>query len=44
MIITCVFVEHNAVTIAVKLKNMCVNVNKGRGYVVVYRSKLRQVY
>ena len=23
---------------------MCVNMNKGRGYVVVYRSKIRQVY
>ena len=38
------FVERNAVTIAVKLKKMCVNVNKGRVYVVVYRSKMRHVY
>ena len=44
MILTYVFVESNAVTVAVKLKKMCVNVNKGRGYVVVYRSKKRQVY
>ena len=44
MILTFVFVERNAVTVAVKLKKMCVNVNKGRGYVVVYRSKKRQVY
>ena len=39
MLLTFMFVERNAVTIAVKLKKMCVNVNKGRGYVVVYRSK-----
>ena len=38
------FVERNAVMVAVKLKKMCVNMNKGRGYVVVYRSKIRQVY
>ena len=44
MIITFVFVERNAVTVAVKLKKMCVNMNKGRGYVVVYRSKKRHVY
>ena len=37
-------VELNAVTVAVKLKKMCVNVNKGRGYVVVYRSKMRHMY
>ena len=43
MLLTFVFVERNAVTVAVKLKKMCVNVNKGRGYVVVYRSKLIQV-
>ena len=44
MILTFVFNERNAVTVAVKLKKMCVNVNKGRGYVVVYRSKMRHVY
>ena len=44
MILTFVFVERNAVTIAVKLNKMCVNVNKGRGYVVVYRSKTRHMY
>ena len=37
MILTFVFVERKAVTIAVKLKKMCVNVDKGRGYIVVYR-------
>ena len=44
MLLTFVFVERNAVTVAVKLKKTCVNVNKGRGYVVVYRSKMRHVY
>ena len=44
MLLTFVFVESNAVTIAVKLKKMCVNANKGRGYVVVYRSKMRHMY
>ena len=44
MILTFVFVERNAVTVAIKLKKMCVNVNKGRGYVVVYRSKMRHMY
>ena len=44
MILTFVFVNCNTVTVAVKLKKMCVNVNKVRGYVVVYRSKKRQVY
>ena len=44
MILTFVFVERNAVTIAVKLKKMCVYVNKGCGYVVVYRSKMRHMY
>ena len=33
MILTFVFVERNAVTVAVKLNKMCVNVNKGSGYV-----------
>ena len=44
MIITFLFVERNAVTVAVKSKKMWVNVNKGRGYVVVYRSKMRHMY
>ena len=44
MILTFVFVERNTVTIAVKLRKMCVNMNKGRGYVVVYRSKMRHMY
>ena len=44
MILTFVFVERNAVTVAVKKKKIFVNVNKGRGYVVVYRSKMRHVY
>ena len=44
MILTFVFVERNGVTVAVKLKKMCVNVNKGHGYVVVYRSKMRHMY
>ena len=44
MILTFVFFERNAVTVVVKLKKMCVNVNKGRGYVVVYRSRMRHVY
>ena len=44
MILTFVFVERNAVTIAIKLKKICVNVDKGRGYVVVYWSKMRHMY
>ena len=44
MILTFLFVERNAVMIAVKLKKMCVNVDKGRGYVVVYRPKTRHMY
>ena len=44
MILTFVFDNINAVTVAVKLKKMCVNVNKGRGYVVMYQSKKRQLY
>ena len=44
MIPTFVFVEHNTVTVAVKLKKMCVYLNKGRGYVVVYRVKMMHVY
>ena len=44
MIITFVFVNHKAETVAVQKKTTCVNMNKGRGYVMVYRSKKRQVY
>ena len=44
MILTFMFVEGNAVMIAVKLNKVCVNVDKGRGYVVVYRSKMRHMY
>ena len=44
IILTFVFVERNTVTVAVKLKKMCVNMKKGRGYVMVYQSKKRQVY
>ena len=44
MILTFVLVERNAETVAIKLKEMCVNVNKVYGYVVVYRSKMRHVY
>ena len=44
MILTSVFVNCNAVTVAVKIKKTCVNMNKGRGYAVVYWSKKRQVY
>ena len=35
MILTFVLVNHNAVTVAVNIKKTCVNMNKGRGYVVV---------
>ena len=44
MILTFVFVNCKAVTSAVKLNKMCVNVNKGRGYGVVYWSKMRHMY
>ena len=44
MLLTFVFVERNAVTAAIKFKKMCVNVNKGHGYVVVYGSKMRHMY
>ena len=44
MILTFVFLNRNAVTVAVQIKKTCVNMNKGRGYVVVYWSKKRQVY
>ena len=42
MILTFVFVNRNAVT-DVNIKKTCVNMKKGRGYFVVYRSKKRQV-
>ena len=38
------FVNRNAETVAVQIKKTCVNTNKGRGYVIVYQSKKRQVY
>ena len=44
MILMFVFVNRNSVTVAVNIKKTYVNMNKGRGYVVVYRSKKRQVY
>ena len=44
MILTFLFVDRNAVTVAVKIKKMCFQMNKGRGYGVVYQSKKRQVY
>ena len=44
MILTFVFDHRNAVTVAVNITKKCVNMNKGRGFVVVYRSKKRQVY
>ena len=44
MILTFVLDKHNTVTVAVKITKKCVNMSKGRGYVVVYRSKKRQVY
>ena len=44
MILTFVFDNRNAVTVAVNIKKMCVNMNKGRGYVVVYSPTKRQVY
>ena len=44
MLLTFGFVERNAVTVAVQLKKMYVNVSKGRGDVVVYRSKMRHMY
>ena len=43
MILTFVFVNRNAVTVAVNIKKTCVNMKKGRGYVVEYWSKKRQV-
>ena len=37
------FINRNAETVAVQIKRTSVNMNKGRGYVMVYRSKKRQV-
>ena len=39
IISTFVFVNCNAETVAVQIKKMCVTTNKGRVYVVVYRTK-----
>ena len=44
MILNFVFDNRNAVTVAVNITKKCVNMNKGRGFVVVYRPKKRQVY
>ena len=44
MILTFVFDNRNAVLVAVNITGKCVNMNKGPGYVVVYRPKKRQVY
>ena len=44
MLLTFGSVERNSVTVDVKLKKMCVNVNKRRGDIVVYRSKIRHMY
>ena len=44
MILTLVLDNRNTVTVAVNITKKCVNMNKGRGYVVVYRSKIRKVY
>ena len=43
MRLTFVFFERNAVMVAIKLKKMCDNVNKGRGDVVVYQSNSRHM-
>ena len=37
------FVYRNAETVGVKIKKTCVNMNKGRVSVILYRSKYRQV-
>ena len=44
MILTFAFNNINAVTVAVNIKKKCVNMNKGRGYVLVYGPKKKQVY
>ena len=38
------FVNRNAETVDVQINKTYVNTNKGRVYVMVYRSKKRQVY
>ena len=38
------FVNRNAEKVAVQINKTCVNMNKGRVYVMVYWSQLRQVY
>ena len=43
MILTFVFDNRNAVTVAVNITKECVIKNKGHGYVVVYWPKKRQV-
>ena len=43
MILTFVFNNRNAVTVAVNITKKCVNMNNGRGYLVVYWLKNRQV-
>ena len=43
-LITFLFAICNAETVAVKLKKMRVNINKGRGDIVVYQSKMRHIY
>ena len=44
MILTFVFVNRNAETVAVNITKKCVNMNKGRDFFVVYRPKKRQVH
>ena len=44
MILTFVFVNCNTVTVAINIKKTCVDMYKGRGYVVACWSKIRQVY
>ena len=44
MIVIFVFNNCNAVTVTVNIMKNCVKMNKGRGYVVVYQQKKRQVY
>ena len=44
MILIFVFDNRNAITVAVNITKKCVNMNKGRGYVMVYRPKKRQVH
>ena len=44
MILTFVFDNRNAVTVAVNIMKKCVNMKKGCGNVVEYPPKKRQVY